>query len=164
MNFNKEPALRLRNRISSAPRKPHKGHTILTFSSLHSLCLFELYTNGISGRHSFVYSFFRPVRCLWNPFTVLLLHSPCCVTFQHVTILLLIVMWVFSRFGYYKSLLLWRFFFFFFLFRAAPMAYGSSLAKGQIGAAAASLHHSHSNARCEPHLWSTLQLVPMPDL
>ena len=28
-------------------------------------------------------------------------------------------------------------------FRATPMAYGSSQARGQIGAAAASLHHSH---------------------
>ena len=30
---------------------------------------------------------------------------------------------------------------------AAPAAYGSSQARGQIGAAAAGLHHSHSNAR-----------------
>ena len=33
-------------------------------------------------------------------------------------------------------------FFFFFLFRAAHMAYGSSQARGRIGAAAASLCHS----------------------
>ena len=41
-----------------------------------------------------------------------------------------------------------NFFFFFFLvffFRTAPVAYGSSLARGQNGAAAAGLHHSHSN-------------------
>ena len=31
-------------------------------------------------------------------------------------------------------------------------AYGSSQARGQIGATAAGLHHSHSNARSEPHL------------
>ena len=31
---------------------------------------------------------------------------------------------------------------FFLLFRAAPVAYGSSQAKSRIGAAAASLHHS----------------------
>ena len=36
-------------------------------------------------------------------------------------------------------------FLFFCLFRATPMAYGSSRARGQIGAAAASLHPSHSN-------------------
>ena len=37
------------------------------------------------------------------------------------------------------------FFFFFGLFRATPMAYGSSQVRGRIGAVAASLHHSHSN-------------------
>ena len=44
------------------------------------------------------------------------------------------------------------FFFSFLLFRAASMAYGSSQARDQIKAAAASLRHSHSNARSEPHL------------
>ena len=33
-----------------------------------------------------------------------------------------------------------------FFSRASPSAYGSSQAKGRIGAAAASLYHSHSNA------------------
>ena len=49
------------------------------------------------------------------------------------------------------------------LFRATPVAYGSSQARGRIGAAATSLHHSHSNAGSEQHLWPTLQLVAMPD-
>ena len=40
----------------------------------------------------------------------------------------------------------------FFFFRAKPAAYGSSQAKGPIRAAAASLHHSHSNRESEPHL------------
>ena len=35
----------------------------------------------------------------------------------------------------------------FLLFKAAPMAYGGSQARGPIGATAASLHHSHSNTR-----------------
>ena len=48
---------------------------------------------------------------------------------------------------------------FFFLFRAAPMAYGSSQARGRIGAAAAGLHHSHSNTRSKPHLQPTPQLT-----
>ena len=39
---------------------------------------------------------------------------------------------------------------FFNLFR--PVACGSSQAKGRIGAAAAGLHHSHSNARSKPYL------------
>ena len=35
--------------------------------------------------------------------------------------------------------------------RAAPEAYGGSQARDRIRAAAAVLHHSHSNARSEPH-------------
>ena len=52
-----------------------------------------------------------------------------------------------------KSFFLFLFLFFFFLlFRAALMAYGSSWARGRIGAAAASLHHRHSDTRSEPQL------------
>ena len=63
---------------------------------------------------------------------------------------------------------LWWFFFFFFnflffLFRATPTAYGSSQARGLIGAAASGLHHSHSNMGSEPHLRPTPQLRAMPD-
>ena len=45
---------------------------------------------------------------------------------------------------------------FFLLFRAAFEAYGGSQVGGQIGAVAASLHHSHSNTGSEPlicNLW-----------
>ena len=38
------------------------------------------------------------------------------------------------------------------LFGAAPVAYGSSQAKGQIWATAFGLHHSHSNLGSQPHL------------
>ena len=58
-------------------------------------------------------------------------------------------------------------FFFFFLFRAILEAYGSSKAMVKIGVAAvaatAGLHHSHSNARSEPHLQLMPQLVATPD-
>ena len=47
----------------------------------------------------------------------------------------------------------------FFLFTATPMAYGSSQARCQTGAAAAGLFYSHSNAESEPHLQSTPQLM-----
>ena len=40
----------------------------------------------------------------------------------------------------------------FFFFRAAPVAYGGSQVRGLIGAVAADLHQSHSNASYEPHL------------
>ena len=45
--------------------------------------------------------------------------------------------------------------FVFCLFRAAPTAYGSSQARGQIGVVVLGLHHSHSNAEYEPHLQPT---------
>ena len=52
---------------------------------------------------------------------------------------------------------------FFCLFRAAGAAYGGSQAMGQIGAAAASLHHSRSIARNELRLGPTPQPMVMPD-
>ena len=43
-----------------------------------------------------------------------------------------------------------------FLFlRAAPEAYGSSQARGHIGATVTSLHHKHSNAGSKPRLQPT---------
>ena len=50
-------------------------------------------------------------------------------------------------------------FFSFLLFRAAPMACGSSQARGRVGAVAASLHLSHSNTRSLTH-WATLGIEP----
>ena len=55
------------------------------------------------------------------------------------------------------------FFFFFLLFRATPVAYGSSQASGQTGAIAAGLHHSHSNVGYKPHLRPTLQVMATLD-
>ena len=46
---------------------------------------------------------------------------------------------------------------------AAPTAYEGSQARGLIGAVAAGLHQSHSNAGSEPHLQPTPQLMAMPD-
>ena len=42
--------------------------------------------------------------------------------------------------------------FYFFHFSAAPAAYGSSQARGQLGAISASLHHNHGSTESEPHL------------
>ena len=47
--------------------------------------------------------------------------------------------------------------------RAAPIAYGSSQAKGQMKAVASGLHHSHSNIGSKPCLWPTLQPTARPD-
>ena len=75
-----------------------------------------------------------------------------------------LVLWGWS---YIYSSIYFIFYFFiiiviFLLFRATPC--GGSLARGQIGAAAASLYHSHNNARSGPRLPPTPQLTAMPDL
>ena len=44
-----------------------------------------------------------------------------------------------------------------------PAAYGSSQARGPIGAVAAYLHHSHSNAVSGPHVQPAQQLAARPD-
>ena len=55
----------------------------------------------------------------------------------------------------------------FYCFRARPSTYGSSQARGQIGATAASLHHGHSNSGSELHLqphhssWQSQILNPL---
>ena len=57
-------------------------------------------------------------------------------------------------------------FFFFCLFafsRASPMAYEGSQARGLIGAGAAGLRQSHSNAESEPNMQPTPQLPATPD-
>ena len=53
--------------------------------------------------------------------------------------------------------------FFFCLFRAAPAAYGGSQARGQIGAIAGGLRHSHSNSGSEPCLRPKPQLTATLD-
>ena len=57
------------------------------------------------------------------------------------------------------------FFFVLFLsfFRAAPVAYGGSQARGLIGAVAAGLCQSHSNARSKPRLQPTPQFTATSD-
>ena len=47
-------------------------------------------------------------------------------------------------------------------FWATPATHGGSWARGRFGAIAAGLHHSHSNARSEPHLWPMSQLTVNP--
>ena len=55
------------------------------------------------------------------------------------------------------------FFGLFCLFRATPVAYGGSQARGRIGAIAGGLHYSHSNAGSKPFLGPVPQLTAMPD-
>ena len=51
------------------------------------------------------------------------------------------------------------FFFFFCLFRAKPLSFGSSQARGRIGPIAAGLRHNHCNARSLTH-WSGPGIEP----
>ena len=62
-----------------------------------------------------------------------------------------------------NSIKLKRGFFLSGLFRAALVIYRGSPARGPFGAIAASLGHSHSNARSEPNLRPTPQLMAMLD-
>ena len=55
------------------------------------------------------------------------------------------------------------FFFFFAISWAAPAVYGGSQARGPIGAVAAGLHQSHSNAGSDQRLQPTPQLAATPD-
>ena len=58
----------------------------------------------------------------------------------------------FISLGEFSSRVFSQIFFFFLLLRAASVAYGGSQPRVRIGVIAASLHHSHSNARLEPNL------------
>ena len=61
-------------------------------------------------------------------------------------------------------ILFYLFIYLFFAFsRAALVAYGGSQFRGRIGAVAAGLHHSHSNAGSHPCLQPTPQLIVTPD-
>ena len=65
------------------------------------------------------------------------------------------------NFNIYIYILLSTFIYLFSLFKAALVSYDTSQPRGQIGAAAAGLHHSHNNshARFKPHMWPTPQLT-----
>ena len=64
---------------------------------------------------------------------------------------------------YFIILFYFYLFIYFCLFGDAPTAYGASQARGLIGAVAAGLCHSHSNAGSELHLRPTPQLKATPD-
>ena len=72
------------------------------------------------------------------------LISPTCVGYFRV-LYILIYIYIYMYIFIYTHIL---------FFRATPTAYGNSQARGQVGATAASLHHSHShrNTGSKPHL------------
>ena len=75
-----------------------------------------------------------------------------------------VVSWLMSYFGFTLLFISEQNqFLFSLLFRATPVANGSSQARGWIGATAASLCHSHSNEGSEPGLQPTPQLTATLD-
>ena len=87
----------------------------------------------------------------------------CCSLWQHQIFNPLSVAWIWthiimettqvcSLLSYNGNSLNILFIYLFFLFGGTPVAYGSSQERGQIGAAPASLPHSHSNTGSRTHL------------
>ena len=74
---------------------------------------------------------------------------------------LICFLWLYIRFAFYINGIK---LFFAFALKDAPMQPGGFPARGPIGATAADLRHSHSNARSKPHLWPTPQLTATLDL
>ena len=70
---------------------------------------------------------------------------------------------VYAFFTFYFILFYFILFYFICLFRTALTAYGDSQARGPIGAVAASLYQSHSNAGSEPRLQPAPQLMATSD-
>ena len=99
---------------------------------------------------------FSPFNFLWVlPLYLFLVSGECFL------MILICIFFCSSSFSFLSFFL----FFFFCLFRAVPVAYGLSQARGQIGAVAASLSHSHShsNVGSKPYLRPTSQLMATPD-
>ena len=88
------------------------------------------------------------------------LHSPVCHLTQTILFEVILNLNYKSSIGFCPVFL---FVSFCFLFRAAPTAYDSSQARGQIGDTDANLHHSLSNAISGPYLCYTPLLTAMPD-
>ena len=105
-----------------------------------------------TNRHQWIFVIVILLKCpvLLHEFSVLLFYQYLAGSFSfgkpscpHV-IILICFKFIFLSYSCIASLI---FFFFFQLFRGAPVACGSSQARGQIRAVAGSLHHSHSNVQ-----------------
>ena len=117
----------------------------------------------------------KPVSLLWTEFCffffLFMYLSSCQVVKFQSSVIISLISASFSHshchhpsaghYGLMPELLL--FFFAFCLFRAAPVAYGGSQARGLVRGTAANLHQSHSNLRSEPRLRPTLQLTATHD-
>ena len=71
------------------------------------------------------------------------------------------ILWKFLLYSIVTQAYILFLFLFFFAFRATPMAFRGSQAKGRIRTIAAGLHHSYNSTRSKPCLWPTPQLTVM---
>ena len=97
----------------------------------------------------------------WPP---LILHPqmfPISVSASFFVIFTSLLYFLHSTYKWYHTVFIFLFCFCF--FRAVPVAYGGSKARGPIRTVATSLCQSHNNARSKPLLWPTPQLMAMPD-
>ena len=112
--------------------------------SVHGSTVPSLHTSICSSPHPLIPPPpYLPIYLSICPFTI---HLPTCACTPHPRAV--------PHLGTGLAFLFF-FFSFFWLFWAALVAYESSQARSQIGATAAGLHHSHSNARSEPCLRPT---------
>ena len=135
------------------------------FTILHFCCSTSLPVFGIVSFLDFGYS----KSCVVE-FHCFNLHCPNDVWYGasfHMFIYPVLIFFgeVFSIFCPFSNWVVHILFIFFFLFSGLylEVVYVSSQARGRLGAAAASLCHSHRNAASEMHLWPTQQLEAIPD-
>ena len=121
----------------------NSSHFILLHLLMHKMCLFYRIKIILGKWRNPLIKDTSPYLQIYRAHS--LQHHPCCVMLNDFS------------FGSF----FWFVCFLFLLFRG--VAYISSQARWQIGAAAASLHHSHSNTRSKLHLWPTPQLITMGD-
>ena len=123
------------------PQRVLRKHTFIHYSQLHSR------PRGAPILSSQDFSISRP-RSSGLPFS----HRHTCWR-----------VWTTKQKVFHAPAPLFIYLFLLLLFRAAPVAYGSSQPRGWIRAAAATLLHSNNNMGSEPHLWPTLQFTATLD-
>ena len=150
------PSVYLLWKMSSQSLCPFFGQVVcfLEAESMHSLCTLDInpssttsFANSSSHQEA-AFSFFDSFLHCAKAFYL----------FIYIFICIHIYLYIFLSF-YFIFLGLFIYLFIYFFLRAAPTAYGGSQARGLMGTVAASLLHSHSNARSELCLQPTPQLM-----
>ena len=88
------------------------------------------------------------------------ISNTCIYKYIYIYIYIFVCIYTYTKIYIYTCVCVYIYIFF---NRAAPAAYGSFRARGQIGAVVACSCHSHSNAGSEPHLRPIPQIEATPD-